>query len=221
MKNKMKIIPIVLCIASMNVHAQKFVSFVAQSDLVKYEIKSPTKKTCVTSLTRSELENVIATGTISEIENACTGDIEDFSMLFFRYDKNPDISGWDVSSAKTMKSMFVSTKTFNQDLSSWDVSNVQDFSGMFKDAYEFNGDISSWDVSNGTIFKNMFLHNHKFNQDIGSWDVSNGTDFDRMFEQSMSFNHDLSEWNVDKATTHRDFYKSSILNPTNVPARFK
>ena len=46
---------------------------------------------------------------------------------------NQDISNWDVSNVKDMRSMFTGCKTFNQDISKWDVSNVTDMNYMFLD----------------------------------------------------------------------------------------
>ena len=55
---------------------------------------------------------------------------------------NGDISAWNVSNVKYMRSMFHSS-IFKGDISGWNVLNVKDMSRIF--AYSnFNGDISTW-----------------------------------------------------------------------------
>ncbi|EOV0920929.1 BspA family leucine-rich repeat surface protein [Vibrio parahaemolyticus] len=245
---KQILITTLLSITSVNAFAEQvFVSAITTAK-ANYEIKAPTniKPECTESLTRSELETLISTGTEQEISEACTKDITDFNRIFMGSSKNPDISNWDVSSgtnfefmfysarnfnqdisswnvsnAKTMKSMFSSTDKFNQDIGNWDVSNVEDFSGMFKNAESFNKDIGNWNTSSGKIFRNMFLVNPTFNQDISKWNVSNGEDFFRMFDQSEAFNKDISNWNVDNARIYDDFYSESLLTASQVPEKFR
>ena len=48
---------------------------------------------------------------------------------------NQDLSGWDVSNATTMDSMFAHNRTFNADISKWDVSNVTSMNNMFAGVY--------------------------------------------------------------------------------------
>jgi hypothetical protein len=45
---------------------------------------------------------------------------------------NQDLSAWDVSSVRDMRSMFQGS-AYDQDLSAWDVSSVTHMSGMFQD----------------------------------------------------------------------------------------
>ena len=44
---------------------------------------------------------------------------------------NQDISNWDVSNVRNMRSMFYGCKDFNQDISDWDVSKVKDIRCIF------------------------------------------------------------------------------------------
>ena len=69
-----------------------------------------------------------------------------------------DISSWDVSNIKSMRSMFYWCKELKSvgDISEWDVSNVTDMQYMFCNAVNFNQDISSWDVSNVRYRMGMF-----------------------------------------------------------------
>ena len=57
--------------------------------------------------------------------------ITDMSYLFELDVRNIDISKWDVSRVKNMRSMFVSCTLFNSDLSKWNVSRVTGVYGMF------------------------------------------------------------------------------------------
>lgn len=63
-------------------------------------------------------------------------------------DLNPDISRWNVSNVKCMKSMFWECKNFDCDISDWDVSSVTDVAFMFHGCKIFDQDLSKWDVGN-------------------------------------------------------------------------
>ena len=69
--------------------------------------------------------NCINTSKITDMSDLFTYNI--FNELVF------DVSEWDVSNVKDMKSMFSRCIKFNCDLSNWDVSkvNVEDMSDMF------------------------------------------------------------------------------------------
>ena len=88
-----------------------------------------------------------------------------------------DISAWDVSNAKSMRSMFYGCDELKSvgDISKWNVSNVTDMRYMFYECDELEsvGNISKWDVSNVTDMRFMFRGCKKFNQDISKWNVSN------------------------------------------------
>ena len=82
--------------------------------------------------------------------------ITDMSYLFELDVRNIDISKWDVSRVKNMRSMFVSCTLFNSDLSKWDVSGVEDMMDMFYNCKSFNSDLSKWNVSQVTGVYGMF-----------------------------------------------------------------
>jgi surface protein len=95
--------------------------------------------------------------------------IQDFSYLFaaddfgggtrFNTDAenfDEDISGWDTSSATTMRSMFEGATSFDQPLGEWNVSSVTDMSLMFTDAASFNQPLGTWDVSSVEFFSFQF-----------------------------------------------------------------
>lgn len=51
---------------------------------------------------------------------------------------NDDISGWDITGAKSLDRMFRGAKNFNQDLSKWDVSRVESMLGTFEFTQRFD-----------------------------------------------------------------------------------
>jgi surface protein len=68
--------------------------------------------------------------------------------MFRRADAfNQDISAWDVSSVRTLDTMFLDATSFDQAIGSWDVSNVNDMGWMFFNASAFNQDLSGWCVT--------------------------------------------------------------------------
>lgn len=97
---------------------------------------------------------------------------------------NGDISLWDTSNVKNMRSMFNTAKNFNYDISLWDVSNVNNMYCMFNNAYKFDCDISSWDVSSVVDMRHMFSGAKNFKQDLNSWKVKKGAVTTSMFNNS-------------------------------------
>ena len=135
--------------------------------------------------TRKELIDIIKQriadeGNECDLNDIDVSEITNMSYLFCEIKEfDGDISKWDVSNVKEMRSMFWNSM-FNQDISKWDVSNVTDMNSMFSQS-NFTGDISKWDVSNVKDMGSMFTIS-KFNNDISDWDVSNVTDYDRIFD---------------------------------------
>ena len=114
--------------------------------------------------------------------------------------KHINISDWDVSNIKSMRSMFYGCEELEStgDLSNWDVSNVTNMWSMFFrcEKLESVGDISNWDVSSVTNMGYMFSFCESFNKNISSWDVSSVTNMDFMFYSCKKFNKDLYDWDV-------------------------
>ena len=85
--------------------------------------------------------NCIDTSKITDMSGLFTYSI--FNELVF------DVSEWDVSNVKDMKSMFSRCIKFNCDLSNWNVSNVEDMCNMFYNCEKFEGKgFENWDVHN-------------------------------------------------------------------------
>jgi len=94
---------------------------------------------------------------------------------------NQDISGWDVSGATNMNSMFYDATSFNQDISGWQVGGVTDMSSMFFGASAFNQDISGWDVSAANTLGAMFFTATSFDQSLGPWQFKNSANATILF----------------------------------------
>ena len=102
------------------------------------------------------------------------------------------------------KGIFEEIKFKYIDISDWDVSNIKSIRSMFFrcEALKSVGDISSWDVSNVKSMNSMFFYCEELKSvgDISEWDVSNVTDMHAMFSRCKSFNQDISGWNVPKVS---------------------
>jgi surface protein len=97
---------------------------------------------------------------------------------------NEDISGWTVSSATTMTSMFIGAASFDQPIGDWTVSSVTSMSSMFDRATSFNQPLGNWNVSSVRSMNSMFRQAASFNQPIRNWNVSSGTDLIDIFRDS-------------------------------------
>ena len=84
---------------------------------------------------------------VSNLDSFCNNEYTGiFENINFKY---IDISDWDVSNVKSMRSMFFMCNELKSvgDLSNWDVSNVTYMTGMFHGCENFNQDLSSWNLS--------------------------------------------------------------------------
>ncbi len=149
---------------------------------------------------------------ISNINLFNTSGITDMSFMFSDMSSltSLDLSSFDTSNVKNMRSMFEGIKVSTLDLSSFDTSNVTNMYGMFNIASNLSTlDLSTFNTSNvtsmGMMFSNMFSLK---NLNISSFDTSNVTNMFMMFAAATT----LTELNVSSFDT---------ANVTSMGAMFK
>ena len=64
---------------------------------------------------------------------------------------NEDISAWDTSSVRWMRSMFLGQELFNRPLGGWRLENVENIASMFQGALAFDQDLG-WCVDDDVDF---------------------------------------------------------------------
>jgi surface protein len=146
-------------------------------------------------------------------------EIQDFSFLFSadgtafseRFNSaaanfNEDVSGWTMSSATNMTSMFAGARSADQPIGNWNVSSVRDMSFTFSRALSFDQPIWHWNVSSVIDISNTFYSASSFNQPHVNWEVSSVRDSSLMFAYATSFNRSFAEWNVSNETDIRGIF---------------
>jgi hypothetical protein len=134
----------------------------------------------------------------------------DFNSMFRMCEFNQDITGWNMSSAQTLKRMFMQTPNFNQEIGNWNVSNVESFYYTFARNSVFNKPLDNWSPESGTTFYSMFYQTTAFNQPIGSWNTKSAVDMDYIFYQASAFDQNISQWCVRTATNTQWNYQCPI-----------
>ena len=151
---------ITMALISSVAQAQQFVAVINAKYTVGQDQTPPPVNQCVgDQLTRAELDTMIANG--DDVTKACVGTIEDFSFLLTGYPNfNQDISGWDMSSAKTLSNFMTQPMAMNPafdiDISGWDVSNVENFDMFLYVNLDYPHDLSGWDVSSATTWLDFY-----------------------------------------------------------------
>jgi len=74
----------------------------------------------------------------------------DFESMFQATNLSPNVGGWNMGNATTLKSMFEDNANFDDNLSAWNVSKVTNMDYMLRNCVSFYANISSWDVSKVT-----------------------------------------------------------------------
>ncbi len=185
----------------------------------------------------NEIKNNGSTCSLNHID---VSDITDFNNVFAYQRFNGDISGWDVSNAKTMTQMFLYSDytgengdisdwdvssvvsmdamfmntNYTGDISQWDVSNVENMHYMFNTS-KFNGDLSNWNISSVVNIAGMFKNSEFNNDSICKWDVSNIMNMSELFAYNKHFDQDISKWKVNKSCKLIGIYKDAAIHGTN------
>jgi surface protein len=118
------------------------------------------------------------------------------------------VTGWDVSTVKTMDFAFFNT-TFNRQISNWNTSSVTNMSNMFRQSL-FNQPINTWNVSSVTNMREMFRQT-SFNRPLDNWNVSKVTDMREMFQDSL-FDQLINNWDVSAVTAMTSMFRQTPFN---------
>ncbi|UXX79961.1 BspA family leucine-rich repeat surface protein [Reichenbachiella carrageenanivorans] len=133
---------------------------------------------------------------------------------------------WDAQTAAIIGTgyvnMFNGASKFNQDVSGWNVSGATNLSTMFYNATAFNngGQPLDWDTQTASI-TNMswtFSGASSFNQDISGWDVSAVTTMNQMFTAATAFDQNLGNWNIELVSNMNHMLSNSGLSTANYDA---
>ena len=124
----------------------------------------------------------------------------DFREIFAGTPFNEDIGEWNMSSARSLDSMFEDAWNFNQDISKWNVGKVESMTSTFALAASFNQSLSSWNTSSLTKLASTFEGAFAFDNDLFT-NVSKVTDFSACFHDAISFNRPLDSWSTISSTS--------------------
>jgi surface protein len=86
--------------------------------------------------------------------------------MFYHSSFNSDISNWNTSNVKFIKSMFYHSQ-FNHDISNWNIDNVKDISSMFESSNIT--EIPKWDYFKIDKIKNVFLNCNQLTEKLPEW----------------------------------------------------
>jgi Mycoplasma protein of unknown function, DUF285 len=130
----------------------------------------------------------------------------------------PDLSGWDVSRATTMKGMFAGATAFTgEGLAGWDVGLVVDFLFSFFEASEFLGDLSNWNTTSARTMAATFSEATSFNGDLSNWDMSAVEAANSMFSGAFKYQGgDLTRWNVSSVRDMANMFGTTYAFTGNV-----
>ena len=145
---------------------------------------------------------------IKNLKNLKTNYVEDMSYMFSLLPEliELDISSFNTSKVKTMKSMFDSQHYMGAhsiehlNITGIDTSNVTDMSNMFRSFKGEELDVSSLDTSNVTTTEGMFNTNMLKQLNINSLNTSKVTNMNYMFEGFQGEELDVSNLDTSNVT---------------------
>ena len=168
----------------------------------------------------------------SGFEQFDTGSGTDFDFMFFDIERSAttsrDLSHWDMSSAKTLESMFRVHDRRAQymegspgiygitGMDQWHMSTVTSIQAMFQnespEGYRPSMDLSHWDVSGVNDMSQAFMGLDMSDiSGIGGWDVSHVKGMDETFRNTRG-TLDLSGWNTGSATNMQYMFADAQLD---------
>jgi hypothetical protein len=105
-----------------------------------------------------------------------------------------DLSTWDVSNVKMMRSMFANSGIQNSGIAYWNTACLQDASYMFSESgLRPDVDLSKWNTKNCRDMSSMFENTAIVDSGIGRWDVSSVVLTGNML-QGTRFSGNLDKW---------------------------
>lgn len=183
--------------------------------IFEYIISKSAKIYKITAENSEQLKNIVKQeieklGENCDLNHIDVSQIEYFSFTFRLTKFNGDISKWNMSNAKELRSVFCGAINFNCDLGNWDLSKCTCLNHAFAAAPKFEGKgLEKWDVSNVIDFNHAFSSCRSFNRDISNWQINqNVSDMSSMFERCEIFCQDLSSWQIPKYCYTEDMFKN-------------
>ena len=151
------------------------------------------------------------------IEQLKTSSVTDMSYMFKNcsYISDLDLTGWDISSVKTIKGMFEGCEKLDIliGLPDLNVSNVTDMSYLFSKCKILHDvtDISEWNTENVTHMEFMFQGCSSLQElpDISKWNTSKVKNMDSMFNscEALKSLPDISSWDISNVNNLSNMFK--------------
>ena len=151
------------------------------------------------------------------IDQLKTSSVTDMSYMFKNcsYISDLDLTGWDISSVKTIKGMFEGCEKLDIliGLPDLNVSNVTDMSYLFSKCKILHDvtDISEWNTENVTNMEFMFQGCSSLQElpDISKWNTSKVKNMDSMFNscEALKSLPDISSWDISNVNNLSNMFK--------------
>ncbi|RRK11633.1 BspA family leucine-rich repeat surface protein [Lactiplantibacillus garii] len=125
---------------------------------------------------------------------------------------NLDLTSWDVSSFKTMRSMFWGSNLATVNTTGWQPKHVTTMASMFEKSRlnQIIG-LEDWDTSSLTSTQEMFYGDKYLTKlDLSHWNVANLTNIYIMVDGSGVQSIDISNWNTPKLTSASSAFENNI-----------
>lgn len=159
------------------------------------------------------------------IENWDTSNVRNMSHMFEECTEfNGNLGKWNVSKVEDMSYMFsdgCDDSVFEGNgLDNWDVSSVKTMKSMFRGTEILIKNIKNWNTSNVEDMSEMFMQCHGLEDseqdNLGQWDVSNVVNMTCMFEEDFCFDGiGLEKWKVSRLCSVGGMFFLSLNEETS------
>ena len=137
---------------------------------------------------------------------------------------NGSINGLQTAGVTDFTDCFSGCSMFNQaNISNWDMSSAKSINSMFRDCVIFNKSVNAWgpSLTNVTGASKLFNGASLYNQPMDTWETGTFAaigGFDEMFKDATNFSQDLSGWCVSQISyAPYNFNQGSALTPAQLP----